>query len=294
MIRAVVHAGFHKTATTSVQRFFQDNETVLSPFVRLGLNYKLRAVIEAARGYSRWREPLGLAQFEARLKAFLRERPLGSGQKLVFSVEEFAGLLPGLPGRPDQPEIRDYGAAPMLAHTVRDLIAADLGAGNEVVFYYSTRDSQDWLSSTYWQHVRTQKMQAELHQFCESYRPAADLGAVVAAVARALPETRIVCRALEDLDGLRFGPATPILDLLDLPREVLDQLTPIKPANLTPPEQVLDAMLSLNRGPLNGAELREAKQALIALDAAEALDPGASGREVEASLTQQTPRKTAR
>ncbi len=261
MIGALVHAGFHKTGTTSVQRLLQSNAAVLEPKVALGLNYMLRDVIQAARGYSRWRDPVSLAQFEFRLDGFVRTLP--TDRTWCFSVEEFAGLLPGLPSRPDQPEILDFGAAPALAVTIRDVIARHLPKGAEIAFYYSTRAPEDWLTSVYWQHVKTQAMCDELADFTERFRPVADLDAVVGAVRHALDGTRVEVAALEQTARMANGPATPILDLLGLPGPMRARIRPVPMANPAPPQQVLDGMLALNRQGLDRETLRDAKARLV-------------------------------
>ncbi len=48
MTEVIVHAGFHKTGTTSVQRFLQANAPALKPHVTLGLNYQARDLIQTA------------------------------------------------------------------------------------------------------------------------------------------------------------------------------------------------------------------------------------------------------
>lgn len=269
--RAIVHAGFHKTGTTSVQRLLQANAALLRPRVALGLNHAMRDVIQAARGYSRWRDPVSLAQFEFRLEQFVGTMP--AGRDLCFSVEEFAGLLPGLPSPPDQPEILDYGAAPALAATIRDVLVRKLGRRAEIVFYYSTRAPDPWLTSVYWQHVKTQAMCDDLEAFRGRFRPVADLGAVVGAVAAAVPGCDVISAALDDTKAQRFGPATPILQRLALPDALLDRIEQGPPANPAPPRDVLAQMLALNRSGQGRDDLRAAKARLLAPNAAEPLTP---------------------
>ncbi len=264
MTEVIVHAGFHKTGTTSVQRFLQANAPALKPHVKLGLNYQARDLIQTARGYSLWRDPISLLQFDFRLEKFFRSCRLDPAQKLCLSIEELSGLLPGLPARDERPEVPDYGAAPVMAKTLCEVVDRVYDGRRRVSFYYSTRATDDWLTSVYWQHVKTQAMVEDLDEFRARYATLPGLDRVVASVQTALPETRIVTAALEDQGGARFGPATPLLDLLELPEAVLQGLRNTATANQAPDAEALGRMLALNRSGLDRDALKAAKRQIEA------------------------------
>ena len=75
--RIVVHAGFHKTGTSTVQALLRDNREALKPYLRSMLKGGMTELLSAARGFSTWRDPVTLAKFDHRLRAML-QRPVVS------------------------------------------------------------------------------------------------------------------------------------------------------------------------------------------------------------------------
>ncbi len=63
MRRIVIHAGFHKTGTTTVQQTLKAHATVLAPHLQVVLREDMEAVCEAARAYSLAPDEGLLAQF---------------------------------------------------------------------------------------------------------------------------------------------------------------------------------------------------------------------------------------
>ena len=53
--KIIIHAGFHKTGTTSLQQNLRANRAVLRPDIRLVLRPGMTALCESARAYSRSR-----------------------------------------------------------------------------------------------------------------------------------------------------------------------------------------------------------------------------------------------
>ena len=106
--RIVIHGGFHKTGTTTVQRTLHANGPVLWPVMALGLRWRLKPVLAAARAYSVWGDPVSLTLFAERFDAYLGSIELGKFRGLCVSSEELVGHMPG------RDEITDYGAAPVL------------------------------------------------------------------------------------------------------------------------------------------------------------------------------------
>lgn len=260
--KVIVHAGFHKTGTTSVSRFMRQNRDVLKPHVAILLNGGARDLIQASRGYSRSRDPITMMQIEFRLERLLAGLDGPVGRDVFICIEELAGLLPGLPAAGDLEEIKDYGAAPALAAIVAAVCQRALTGPAEVTLYYSTREREAWLDSVYWQHVKVQPMTEERGDFIARFRDAVDFDALIDQIAEAAPDCRVVRGPLEETAAMEFGPVTPILDLLELPDDIRARLAPTPPANRRLPDHIRQEMLALNRMGLEKADLKARKQAL--------------------------------
>jgi len=253
--RIVVHAGFHKTGTSTVQTLLRDNREALKPYLRSMLKGGMTELLSAARGFSTWRDPVTLAKFDHRLRAMLTRHSNMPRRCLCLSAEELSGHLPG------RGDLASYSAAPVLAATMARAIQ-DMFPGSELVFYYSTRAPDDWLRSAYWEHVKSSSLTMDWDEFADRYRDAADLDAIVDAVASAQPAP--VQRArLEQITGRPGGPAAPVLNLCDVPPRVLAQLTPPAPVNTRLDSSVLLALLAANRDYPDRAARLAAKQAIL-------------------------------
>lgn len=253
--RIVIHAGFHKTGTSTLQQVLKTNRALLKPHLRSVLRGEMTDLVHAARGYSTWRDPFTLDKFAGRLRALLER--IGDMPKrcLCLSAEELSGHLPGREG------IADYSAAPVLAAEMAR-IAAEIHPGTPLTFFYSTRDPGAWLRSAYWEHVKASSLARDWDDFAASNRTAADLDKVVDAVAAVQPNPVERAR-LEDTAALPAGPATPLLRLCGVPEDRLAALTPVPPANRRRDDAVLLALLAANRDYTDRDARNSAKQAIL-------------------------------
>jgi hypothetical protein len=258
-VRIVVHAGFHKTGTTTVQQTLRQNARILWPVMALGLRPKLVPILQAARGYSTWRDPLSLMKFGDRVDHYLAGLNLSANRMLCLSAEELSGHLPG------RDTVPDYGAAPALMREFAQVAQARFGPALDLCFYFSTRRPDAWLQSAWAEHVKASRMTRDLPRFMTETRPAANLPAVVNAIRTAVSPHQVHSTALEDTAPLPFGPAQPLIELLALPPRRAAQLEPVtRPANTSLPADILDQMLALNRSDLPRPAINAAKAALLA------------------------------
>lgn len=251
----VIHAGFHKTGTSSVQQTLRANRPLLKPYLRSILKGEMTSLIHAARGYSTWRDPITLDKFATRFRALLTGLPGMPRRTLCLSAEELSGHMPGRENLPD------YSAAPILAATMANAVA-DIFPDTKLVFFYSTRDPDTWLRSAYWQHVRTSSLTLEYGEFAQTHPAAANLDQVVEQVKRAQPYPVHHTR-LEASAGLPAGPATPLLDLCNVPTSVQADLSMIPPANERRDSATLLALLAANRDYTDRDARKIAKQAIL-------------------------------
>lgn len=237
--RIVIHAGFHKTGTSSVQHVLRDNRAALRPMVRSVLKGVMRDVLHASRGFSTWRDPFSLIKFRARFQTLLEKNAAMPQSTLCVSAEELSGHLPG------RGDLMDYSAAPDLAVEMAS-VAAECYPHAKVCFFYSTREPDVWLKSAYWEHVKSSSLTLDWDAFDNKYRAAADLNGIVAQIAE-----RVSCPVyhtpLEASRSLPAGPATPLLKLCGVPPNIIDTLTRSAPVNEQQDQTVLLALLAANR-----------------------------------------------
>ncbi|MDK3020278.1 hypothetical protein [Pseudodonghicola flavimaris] len=251
----VIHAGFHKTGTSTLQQVLKHNRAALKPHVRPLLGPEMPEVLRAARGFSTWRDPFSLDKFAHRFRDRLARLPGMPRRVLCLSAEELSGHLPGREGIPD------YGAAPILAAEMARIVT-ELHPGTPLRYVLGLRQPEPWLRSAYWEHVKSSSMTRDWDDFARTTRPGADLEAAADAVAAALPcpLTRI---RLEDCAGQPLGPAAPLLRLCELPEPALAALTPVPPANTRAGDAVLLELLAANRDYTDRDARKAAKRAIL-------------------------------
>lgn len=254
--RIILHAGFHKTGTTTIQQTLRHNRALLKPRVALRLRWHLRDVIHATRGYSTWRDPLSLLKVQHRFDKLLQDLPRMPRRSLILSSEELSGHLPG------RGELADYSAAPDLLAAMWE-VAAERFPTAQIMVYLSTRAPEHWLPSAWAEQVKSSGMTLDYAAFAARYRGAADLDAVVAEARRRLPGP-VHHAALEDCRDLPLGPATPLLRLCRLPEGIASALKPLPPRNVRPDPEMLQALLRANREFTDPQARRAAKSAILA------------------------------
>ncbi|NNE51215.1 MAG: hypothetical protein HKN30_02310 [Sulfitobacter sp.] len=254
--RIIIHAGFHKTGTSTIQATLRENRVAMKRQVALRLRWHMKELVAATRGYSTWRDPLTLIKVQHRFIRMLEGLPGMPRRTLIISCEELVGHLPG------RGDLMDYGAAPELLYAFWEL-AQERFPSAEILIYLSTRAPTSWLSSAYWEHVKASNMTMDFDAFVAKYHRAAQLDDMVAEVASRVPVPVHHC-ALEDCQNRSLGPAEPLLDLCDLPIDVQVELVPAHPANARLGEDVLQALLEANRAYKDADKRKAAKRAILA------------------------------
>lgn len=249
--RVVLHAGFHKTGTTTVQTFLRANRKHIYPSCALVLPKRLRGgAARYAVRYARFRTAALLDEFGAALHDVLSALDV-KHRHVLIADENLAGLMPGREGQ------EDYGATPALMARAEHVIRDVFGDDPEVLFHFTTRDPDDWLASTYKHVLRTSRLTMDWDSYVTAYSPAKDLTSVIHAVAGAVNGT-VSSSDLADLTG-QDGPAAPLLDLIDLPSNRRARLARQSAANIGPDDAQITGLLSLNRSNLSDEALKAAK-----------------------------------
>ena len=259
MTRLVIHAGFHKTGTTSVQSLIRANAALLSRRVRPFLKDDFKPLTAAARAFSAAPGAVALAEVTAQAEAFFATLDPADPRPVLMSSEDLSGHLPGRQG------LTCYDAAPLALSQIADAALARFGAEAELVFYLSTRAREPWVRSTWWQNLRSTRLTEDFDTYAARIAAAADLPAVVAEVAQAVAPARVEHVALEDSRDMPQGPLTPILDLLPVPPRMRRRMALLPPANVQPTLGLEPVFLALNRSGLGDEALSTAKKRLLRL-----------------------------
>ena len=130
--RIIIHAGFHKTGTSTIQATLRENREAMKKHVALRLRWHMKDLVAATRGYSTWRDPLTLIKVQDRFTTLMDDLPGMPRRTLVISAEELAGHLPG------RGELDDYSAAPILLYAFWEIARARYPQA-DILIYLSTR-----------------------------------------------------------------------------------------------------------------------------------------------------------
>lgn len=260
MTRVIVHAGFHKTGTTSLQNHLAQHRAALKPwFDYYGQNDFLsagaRARIYAQKPFF-WRR----LRFRAAFRRFLTAIP--DAPVIVLSRETFSGVMPGhrnWRGR----IIRDYGAAMPLCREVITALRRRFGPAVRIEFLFTTRDGESWARSVYGHLLRSIHLREDFAQFRAALPPRIDLTVEAERIGAALAPCPVRVERLEDWSGHRHGPAGIILAMTGVPDAVAATLPPAARGNIGQTPDQLEDFARLNRSGRGKAELKRIKDQIL-------------------------------
>jgi hypothetical protein len=255
--KVIIHGGFHKTGTKSIQAFLRENRKILWPHVKFLLTWRIEPLARAARGYSTWRDPVSLLKFAVRFETLLQEISLAPGQALLISSEHLSGHKPG------RGDLDRYDAAPILAGEMAQILAQHFGENLDLTFAYSTRNPEAWLKSSYRHNLAGHKFITSFADYARRYALSADLPGIVADLSAAVAPHKVVALPLETGSKLPLGPGQALTDLLHLPERVASALKPVTPRNAGPDDAIAAYFLDLNRSGKSPEEISALKQAMI-------------------------------
>ncbi|MEP1961808.1 hypothetical protein [Tateyamaria sp.] len=247
--RLVVHAGFHKTGTTTLQNTLAAHRDLLRPHASVILRADMKGLCEAARAYSKTRTDfnLGLVAYEAALLA----ESWGS-DTVLMSSEDLSGHMPG------RHDLTDYRAAIALAATMTDTWRATC-PDIEITWVYTTRAAVPWLASCHVQHLRAARMTLDADAYADAFAGSADLEGIAARVRDRVVDADVHTLALE---SHRDNLLEPVLALGGLSESLRMHVTPLPPANTSPSAETIAEMLALNRSDIPQNKWRAAQNAL--------------------------------
>ena len=255
--RILLHPGFHKTGTSSIQHFLWTNRQRLKPHAELLMLRHLKPVVKLCAAYSRTHNPLYLADMAGEFLTALQALPPLADRALLVSCEGLSGHLPGWP------EVGDFTAAPIsIAAALSCLTETYPQARAEVVL--TTRARAPWLDSVWRHHLAGQRMVLDRAEFARRHAAASDLTALATEVAEAVAPVPVRALPLEEAALHPKGPGGALCELLPLPPGTLDGFEPVGHGNRGPDRALAAELLALNRAEMPGPERRAAKDRLLA------------------------------
>jgi hypothetical protein len=253
--RVIIHAGFHKTGTTTLQKTFELNRAALDEHVELYLRYDFRTRL-LARPVRRF----AAARNKSAKDAILDEALLffaglddNDPRPVFISHENLSGTFIG------KDRVANYAAAPIAIGLIQEAWRRVTGGTEGLELLYSTRKT-GWIASCHWQRVRQDRETRDLATYERQYAEAADLDHAVDQIRDAVAPSPVHRFAIEEV----AHPALAALDLLGL-SELWPMLDIPDNQNTTLGEDVRARLLTLNRSSLQGAEFHTRRRALLGL-----------------------------
>lgn len=249
-MQIILHPGFHKTGSSSLQAFLAANRTVLRGHMRIVMLDELADPVRSATRFAAGRDGLDLAAFSAGFAKVCQGLAGGAAQTIVISCEGLSGRTPGKNG------IADYGAAVPLAAAMGRCMRAVFGRKVDLTYLYTTRAALPWLNSAWRHNLLGYRITQDFAAFCADYARAADFGAITDQVARLVHQARVVVTPLElVLDQ----PAKAVLQLLNLPDGVHQTLRDPGPKNAGISQALAADLLAINRSCVTDAKAKAMK-----------------------------------
>lgn len=250
--RLVLHAGFHKTGTTTLQATLAQNADILAPHVDVCLpdDIPLRLLAYKAQEFSERRDKASKTELRDQAAVMFSLYQSEDPRPVFISHENLAGHYMG------HKNVFRYAAAPIILGVMRDAWQDVTGSPAGFEAYYSTR-RDGWLGSCHWQRLKKSRYKESLDVFSERYADAADFDPILERARDAIAPCPLHSTALEEI----AHPIDPVLDLLGLSR-LRGALTLPENQNTSLGEEARDQLLALNRSDLRGKDYWDKRRAI--------------------------------
>lgn len=254
--RILIHPGFHKTGTSSIQHFLWINRDRLAPHVATLQLRHLKPVAQLCMSFARNRKQLVLADLVDLLDDALAEHgpdPAAADTRdLVVSCEALSGHCPGWPG------VVDYSAAPFTAIMLAGYFAERFPEAG-VVVVYGLREQDSWLRSAWGHHLFGQRETTGFDDWAAVHRAGADLMSVVMDVAAAIDPIQVFTLPIEEARDHPLGPGGALIELVRMPDAARGTLDPVGQGNRGPDDALAAEYLALNRSTLSDRDVKARK-----------------------------------
>ncbi len=253
-MRILLHPGFHKTGTSSLQRGAEVRMNQLAPHLRLMLTSDVIEAARAARRYSARPGDKTLRRFAETFADAISQIAPSDPRALLISCEDLSGYIPG------NHEVPAYDAAPALMATAIDALHAHFGKAARITVFYTTRAPGPWQRSVWYQNLRALRITEDFDEYRPRLDRAAQLDDIATSVQTRLQgQADVVAAPIESCGSLPLGPLGVALDHLEIDTGGLAPL----PAQNIQPEGAAHELLALNRSEMGAEALAQAKRDVI-------------------------------
>ena len=262
MTHFLIHPGFHKTGTTSLQGFLNKNRnTFAKQDISIFLGPQLGPLSLAGRRYGRNPGQNTMRKFKRSVLRFLEN--VNESDTVIVSRESLSGRMIG-DIRDDGSVVTSYApsATPLLWFFVK-AARNKFGHDTPITMLFTTRNRDSLLRSAYKHNLRNRRVIDTFDDFQNRFDPTFNLDDEITKIGAALKNVNIVSRTLEELIEAQFGPGSAIVDLLDLPPDVLKKLKQTRPQRLGQSDDLSAELLELNLTVQDDADLIEQKRTLL-------------------------------
>lgn len=243
MQQILLHPGFHRTGTSSMQHFLWLNRDVLAPAVTIRLTRHFKPLAQQCARYANTRNPLDLTDLIGALDAGFAAEPVPRDRSLILSSEAFCGDIPG------HGATKTYAAAPALITYIAGYLE-DRFPTAQVRVILTTRAADDWLFSAYRHILRRSRLTLSQEAFAKTYAKAADLDAVVAEIAAAVDPVETLYLPLDHAATHPLGPGAALLQQMSVPDYLWHALRPVGIGAAGASSHLWSEFLAMNRSDL--------------------------------------------
>ncbi|MBB5722586.1 hypothetical protein FHS72_002212 [Loktanella ponticola] len=216
----LLHPGFHRTGTSSMQHFLWLNRDALAPHLAIRLTRHFKPVARLCTRYAMTQNPFDLTELIGELDAGFAQEPVPTGRNLLISSEMFCGEIPG------HGPVTDYSAAPTLISYLAGYLQERFPAA-QIRVIMTTRDADEWLFSAYRHVLRRSRIILTPEEFAETYRGATDFDAILQDIAEAIAPLDLLFLPLDHALQNPAGPGAALVDQMPLPENVHNALLPV-------------------------------------------------------------------
>lgn len=258
MTRIILHVGFHKTGTSSIQGFFRRNSERLSHHLLFVSMEDIHETAVAARLYSLRPFPWRRRRLVAAANALVASLP--DGKTILISREQLSGAMLGASNIFGRRKTNYTRLAKEIGRILVDALRARFGPETQIDFYYSLRETESWMQSLYGHLLSSGRLKDDYDRFRKRFSDMPDAESQAREIAAHAGAHAIHISYLHDSKDLPQGPATPLLDVLKIPHHLREKLGPGRVENVGMTAQMRSEFLALNRKFLSARTLHRTKK----------------------------------
>ncbi|MEO0343828.1 MAG: hypothetical protein AAF198_10360 [Pseudomonadota bacterium] len=260
----VLHPGFHKSGTSSLQHFLDTNKESLHDYTNVLSWGDFPDITKVMRPVSKFNlSILDSAYRRAFRKALAQVDP---SKHLVLSREILLGMIPGnktILGRP----ITSYSRTSRRLLTIcLDEIQRLYGSNVTIIVLLTVRNHESWLWSVYRHLVKVNLRTGSFSRFKNEMKHFQGVHGEADKLIAAFPDIQVLKSRLEDVASKPFGHAQIVLDLLDIPQSVRATLQGAERKHIGIPENRIEELIQINRYSFYKGRARKRKEKLLSHD----------------------------